>query len=217
MENKGCVFTCSMSLGEWFPTFRRTTVPSYWRSNKAFCDLLTLEDDGTTILRNVGIHSPSDTATHPSRPETSLPEDRKFVTCSEHTMKHQLHLFVTRQWRVSVARRTAKDCSKLTRESVSHLNSWYLCHYFRLRGCGITNGQTALIIRHQKQDGKKDGVQTNEETTDKNRRTDEKRKMDKKKRELEISRRYRQPSIDTVYYFIWQLFAVTSCRLVLTH
>lgn len=44
-----------MSLGKWFPTFRKIIDP---------------EDEGNAILRNVGNYSPCDAASHPRRLQT---------------------------------------------------------------------------------------------------------------------------------------------------
>jgi len=60
-----------MSLGEWLTTFRRVAIllPSEVIKSK---NSLTLEDEGTTVLRKVENHSLSDTATHCSRNEFSI-------------------------------------------------------------------------------------------------------------------------------------------------
>jgi hypothetical protein len=38
--------------------------------NRLFWNCLTLEDEGTMVLQNIMNHSPSDTVSHPGRPES---------------------------------------------------------------------------------------------------------------------------------------------------
>jgi len=45
-----------MSLGEWLTTFRRVAILLTSEANKSN-NSLTLEDEGTTVLRNVENHS----------------------------------------------------------------------------------------------------------------------------------------------------------------
>jgi hypothetical protein len=65
----------AVSLGEWFPTFRKIIVSPPPRPSSPMIlrakehRLLDPEDGGTKILRNVGSNSPNDTASHPRRPE----------------------------------------------------------------------------------------------------------------------------------------------------
>jgi len=62
----------AMTLGEWLTTFRRVAKLVSSEVNKSKKNSLTLEDEGTTFLRNVENHSLSDTATHCSRTESSI-------------------------------------------------------------------------------------------------------------------------------------------------
>jgi hypothetical protein len=50
------------------------TLPSSLRVEQSSIDCLSIEDEGTHILQNVGNRSPSDKASHTSRPESSICE-----------------------------------------------------------------------------------------------------------------------------------------------
>jgi hypothetical protein len=54
----------AVSLGEWFPTFRRNAVPSSDTGKQS------LKAESTTFLGNDVNHSPNDTASHPRRRES---------------------------------------------------------------------------------------------------------------------------------------------------
>jgi len=59
---------CDGVSGEWFSSFQRIIVPSS-SIVKAFLDCLILSDEGTMILKKFRNLSPSDTESHPRRPD----------------------------------------------------------------------------------------------------------------------------------------------------
>jgi hypothetical protein len=74
--SQGDLQSDAVLLGAWVLAFRRNIVK----------DSSILQDQGTMFLQDVGHHSPTDTASHPSGPESSampLQETQNLITCTK--------------------------------------------------------------------------------------------------------------------------------------
>jgi len=59
------------ALSEWFPTSKKKRIAFIFKGKDTRERVLTFNDDGTTVFRNVGNNSPHDAVSHTRRPESS--------------------------------------------------------------------------------------------------------------------------------------------------
>jgi hypothetical protein len=95
----------TLSLGAWFPTFRRIVVTSSSWSSRRSHGLLDLDDEENKTRRNVGIHSSNDTLSH-SRIFVFIPSLYAFKSyCGLPNRSRMLVVFLVHRINVQLARK----------------------------------------------------------------------------------------------------------------